>query len=116
MAPIGPGFTVGAIFAFEKNTPVRVCGGWPGGGGQHSMRPVQSRRAHVKRRRAQLLNASRSPRRRSCSRPSAARASTAGWRKMVARLGVLPEGDGRTRVWVVICDTTKLDLCLHRKI
>jgi hypothetical protein len=33
MAPIGPGFTVGAIFAFEKNTPVRVCGGWPGGGG-----------------------------------------------------------------------------------
>ena len=25
MAPIGPGFTVGAIFAFENNTSVRGC-------------------------------------------------------------------------------------------
>jgi hypothetical protein len=57
MAPIGPGFTAGAIFAFENNTPVRGCG-WPWRGWrQHSMRPAQSRRAHVKRRRAQLLNA-----------------------------------------------------------
>ena len=50
MAPIGPGFAVGAIFAFENNTPVRVCGGWPWRGQrQHSMRPAQSGRAHVKR-------------------------------------------------------------------
>jgi hypothetical protein len=105
MAPIGPGFTVGAIFVFEKNTPVRVCGGWPWRGWrQHSLRPVQSRRAHAKRRRAQLLNASRSRRRRSCSRASAARPSTAGWRKMAAGLGVLPEGDRRTRVYLVICE------------
>jgi hypothetical protein len=97
MAPIGPGFTVGAIFAFENNTPVRGCDGWPWRGWrQHSMRPAQSRRAHVKRRRAQLLNASKSRRRRSCSHPSAARPSTAGWRKTVARLGLLPGGDGRS--------------------
>jgi hypothetical protein len=31
MAPIGPGFTVGAIFAFENNTPVRGCDGGAGG-------------------------------------------------------------------------------------
>ena len=105
MAPIGPGFTVGAIFAFENNTPVRGCDGWPRRGRrQHSMRPAQSRRAHVKRRRAQLLNASKSRRRRSCSHPSAARPSTAGWRKTVARLGLLPGGDGRSGVHVVICD------------
>ena len=54
MAPIGPGFTVGAIFVLEKNTLSEFAAGGRGGLAAALYGPAQSRRAHAKRRRAEL--------------------------------------------------------------
>jgi hypothetical protein len=104
MAPIGPGFAVGAIFAFENNTLSEFAAAGRGGLAAALYATGPEWKSACEARRAQLLNSSESSRRRSRSHPSAARPSTAGWRKTVARLGLLPEGDGRSRVYVVICD------------